>query len=181
MYDGSKCSCKKCPNFTLCKVWAPAWVYDCHSGRCHNCNASFAKDLVFQTTPLDCPICHDTVTLSVKHPAGCEHATCIACFKEMWNWDVRDEPQPQDYGLAKCECCDDYADTECTCDADDAKWRADYPEDVVRYKMAVEMHDTQEVVRMEGRADPRCCPMCRANVRDDPSNSWNMRHKHATW
>ena len=104
-YDGTKCGCVKCPNFELCEVWAPPVDLSCSHSRCLNCDISFGKNLVICSNAEDCPICLEVKPVFVEHPAGCKHAVCIDCFKELW-WPEAAQEEDFDWsGRAVAHVC----------------------------------------------------------------------------
>lgn len=173
-YDGSKCGCKKCPNFRFCKEWAPPWYFNCHSNRCGSCNDSFRKNLEFVDEILECPICLTNQPVHIKHPAGCGHSVCSGCFEEMWRPKRPVDIDPHDYGFSSgCTC------TECKsypvgCEAELTKWRERAPDDYNEYKFADEVQDDDFDTKCEERADCSKCSICRASVQDAPNNSWHQ-------
>lgn len=178
-YDGSKCGCSRCPNFEFCKVWAPPWYFSCHSGRCGNCNSQFAKDLVFRPARLDeaCPICMNTCPVMVNHPAECGHATCKECFVVQWQHPGEpDWHDPEEFGF-EATCCTDSGDcaaSVCTYYKELVAWTktsAGRERD-----LANELREEEWCASRENLVDPASCPMCRAHVKDAPSNSWIMTH-----
>jgi len=175
LYDGSRCSCKRCPNFRLCKCWAPEWVYDCHNGRCGNCNASFRKNLVFvdHEVPATCPICLDSKVFFIEHPAECGHAMCADCFKEQW-WPVHEiNLNPRDWGFytdCRCQYCID--DNEYPCKTAMDAWEQNEPGAYAAWQLEEERQQDELDQKLASRADKRACPVCRAHLRDAPSNSW---------
>lgn len=84
----------KCPNYLLCGVIAPQWVYNCHNGRCGNCNISFGKDLTFKQSQEECGICLENKSSFVQLPA-CNHFICVECFRECY-WPKNNDGEPPD-------------------------------------------------------------------------------------
>jgi hypothetical protein len=177
-YDGSKCGCSQCPNFEFCNVWSSPWYFGCHSGRCANCNTNFAKDLVFRPPAPDemCPICMDTCTVMVNHPAECGHATCKECFVLQWqhpgeaDWHV-----PEEFGF-EATCCTDSGDctaAACKCYEELEAWTKTRAGRA--YSAANDLREAEWEAAREDVADPASCPVCRAHVKDAPSNSWKMK------
>lgn len=172
-YDGSKCTCKQCPNFKLCKVWAPPWLFDCCNGRCQNCDASFRKNLEFResTTPEECPICLEEKLLYIKHPADCNHFQCSDCFKEQWWPNSCINLDPTDWGFrTDCNC------EECIegwhCDNSMELWKRDYPEQYLEWQEEESRQQEELDTKLNERVDPAICPLCRANVKNAHNNSW---------
>lgn len=195
-YDGSQCGCKQCPNFEICKKWAPPWYFECHRGRCYYCNMSYRKDLEF-LDPVDpeerCPVCLEAGRRSVRHPAECGHAVCVQCFKEMWWPEGPTYPTPREFGYVPppgcpdidgpgglAECADD-----CLCYPNLRKegnpfansamdvWERECPEEFKAYAARCDELDAAYYTKLAARADPKACPVCRAHLKDAPSNSWS--------
>jgi len=176
-YDGGKCGCERCPNFTFCKVWAPPYYFDCHAGRCGGCNSQFAKDLEIRPAGPDetCPICLDTCPVMIEHPAECGHATCTGCFEAQWGPPEEAEwHAPEEFGFAACcTSTDDCVAPRCTYYAQLHAWAQ--TEAGGHYIAANELREREWDAAQESVADPASCPLCRAHVSDAPSNSWDMR------
>jgi hypothetical protein len=178
-YDGSKCGCVRCPNFQICHVWAPPLVFDCHSGRCGNCNASFGKDLVFHNdvgSDEDCPVCMDVTTELVEYPTGCGHKVCVGCLRESF-WPQNPSSIP--YALfgyeneCVCECCEDCADGY-VCTPEMNRWETEFPDQYAAWTAAEDAQDMAFDRKISERADHKKCPLCRAHICDAPGNSWHM-------
>lgn len=174
-YDGVKCTCKRCPNFQLCRAWAPSWVFDCHSGRCGNCNATFRKDLQFQehTGAIDCPICLESRHMFIKHPSECGHSICFDCFREQWWPDHEIHLNPREWGFATdCQCiyCTDGSEYPCESAID--AWKETHPDRYFSWQQEEQRQQHRLDTKLLQRADPKACPLCRAHLKDAPNNSW---------
>jgi hypothetical protein len=155
-YDGSKCGCKQCPNFELCRRWMPPEYFDSCNGRCSNCDLSFRKNLVFSEKE-QCPICLETKHRMVGHPAECGHKICKACFVEQW-WPVPEYPSPSEFGLEG---------------DDEDVWAKDFSDEYDAYLFALNKADFDLEQKKAERGDEQACPVCRAHLRDAPNNSWD--------
>jgi hypothetical protein len=94
---------RDCPNYLLCESRAPKWVFDCHKGRCVNCNILFGSNLQFNHYDklTECPICLEDKKIFVKYPS-CTHDVCLSCFKRMfWGKDSDDNENRS----SKCPLC----------------------------------------------------------------------------
>ena len=174
-YDGSKCGCKQCPNFELCGTWAPPWYYDCHAGRCGNCNMTFAKNLEFSSPSGDtCPVCLETNGRFVAHPANCGHKLCVDCLRESF-WPEKPYPESEEYGfVSPCNCEESCADEPC-----EEYYQAEHEwiettAAGLAYTTAMDLIDKAFEEQLAERADPQRCPVCRAHLADATNNSWKV-------
>lgn len=170
-YDGSLCGCRRCPNFEVCGTWAPPWVYDCHNGRCMNCNVVFRKDLAFAAGAGDlCSICLETPPRMVQHPAQCGHAVCVACMKSLFHVPEPAWPEPSHFGAP------DAVDGGDTGEYNAAALEAWKAADPAAYAAWTADHDAveqqhEEQMEIRGRVI-KCCPVCRAELLEAHGNSW---------
>lgn len=173
-YDGSKCTCKQCPNFKLCKVWAPSWVFDCNAGRCINCNVSFRKNLVFReyTPPKECPVCLEDKLVHIKHPADCNHSRCMDCFRELWWPKSEINVDPRDWGFKPTCKCEDCAEPGAGCDDSMNAWERDYPLQYLAYLQEYDFQEEKQDAKRAEKGDPAICPLCKADVKNAHNNSW---------
>lgn len=170
-YDRATCTCKRCPNFKLCKTL----VFDCHNGRCHTCNSAFRKDLQFQehADAIDCPICLESRYMFIKHPADCGHSICFDCFKEQWLPENEINLNPRDWGFATdCQCiyCTDGSEYPCNSAID--AWEDTHPDRYSLWQQAEQRQQHLLDIKLLQRADPKACPLCRAHLKDALNNSW---------
>ena len=172
-YDGSKCGCIKCPNFPVCSMWAPPWVFDVYHGRCGNCSGNFRKNLVFTTDIFTCVICLEETILGVRHPAECGHRCCIGCFKEQWIPKEPDNIDPQTFGMNRECTCQWCSLPGIPCQGSINRWELNDPVAFRRWLDVNDAHTNEWAEGLKMRPDPAACFLCRANVADAPSNDWN--------
>lgn len=177
MYDGSKCGCIKCPNFELCHVWSNPIYFDCHHGRCVNCNVSFRKNLVIRDSePEICCICLDEKKVYVSHPSECGHEMCIDCFREQWWPKSEVNLEPRDYGFSTTCTCEECVDDIYCVDAIE-NWEKTCPDDAARWRE--EENKQQDILdaQLAERANPEKCPLCRKHLLESSNNSWYSLEK----
>ncbi|EKX41810.1 hypothetical protein GUITHDRAFT_153757 [Guillardia theta CCMP2712] len=80
----------KCPNHIMCHSVNEKLYFDCHGGRCLDCNMTYARDFIFFTSEEvsgeECPVCLDTSKENfLKYPCG--HYICVDCFYPTMRMD----------------------------------------------------------------------------------------------
>lgn len=163
-YDGSKCGCVKCPNFPVCRVWAPPWVFGCNRGLCINCASWGPGRLEFKSLA-DCPICLEHKP-SVKHPA-CEHTLCVDCLREqMYPSDAPSLPS-RPYGfVTDCMCCWCNGTDKRWDYCDDAHqiWKIEHPDQYEAWSAADNAQREAYDAAIDERVDWRACCLCRKTI-----------------
>ena len=49
----ARCELTRCPNFAMCQTFGKRWFFNCHDGRCLDCNMTFGRDLEVREAPAD--------------------------------------------------------------------------------------------------------------------------------
>jgi hypothetical protein len=163
-YDGSQCGCAKCPNFEMCRHWAPQWSLDRFDGRCAKCCISFDRDLTFRDGVEPCAVCTE-VGREMVFPA-CEHAFCTGCsHKLLWGSGRQFYLDPGPYGCPPCPngCDNPFRGKQCYCEERDdsfREWRTSKPEEYERWFAM----NRASVLYGEVGGVYKClkCPLCRA-------------------
>jgi hypothetical protein len=74
----------QCPNFVMCGNWGVDWYFDCHGGRCRDCNMYLGENINILPEGADvedCPVCASEGTARCKLPQ-CTHRFCGECTKK---------------------------------------------------------------------------------------------------
>jgi len=169
-YDGTKCLCKQCPNFNLCHVWAPQWVFDCKKGLCVNCDIHLGH-LTFRDATTPCPVCTGPDKKAHVQFPGCEHWVCVDCMRKIRLCD--DNRYNVDvclYGCPPCPngCCNPPRGEQCYCEEYDLVkdlWKKCDPNSYDRWNKA------EEESNLKGEPQgsfysTRSCPLCLRDKRN---------------
>jgi len=165
-YDGSRCTCARCPNFDVCHTWAPTVLFETCRGKCVTCDVFFGCVLQFRDPPPeeDCCVCAGTER-QVKFPK-CQHWCCADCMRNIMLGDcTRYQLDPCRFGCPPCpnRCKNPARGRQCGCEEYDAvkdEWESSHPLEYQHYA------DAEEAVINEGESASSAfesgrCPICR--------------------
>jgi hypothetical protein len=148
------CKGKKCPNYILCGIVAPQWLFDCCGDLCTNCDILFGKWAggkgILETQEVECPICLEE-KLGISQPK-CNHFLCIECFKRCHYGDDDLENEPKFPYNSDIE--EEYYD-----DPDNPEWANN--EKIVKYNNDYNKWDDQRELKKYNESYLRQCPLCR--------------------
>ena len=169
-YDGTKCSCRQCPNFHICHVWAPQCYFDCHGGLCTNCDLLLGH-LTFRDATTPCPACTGSDKKAHVQFPGCDHWVCVDCMRKIkFEDDSRCNVDVCLYGCPPCPngCSNPPRGEQCYCEEYDLVkdlWERRDPSSYDRWNKAEEASISKGEPQGSFYAT-RSCPLCLRDDRD---------------
>ena len=138
----------KCKNYEVCEDVLPRWWYDCKENYlCTNCDMMFGKPLGINNDT-ECPICLEKKRC-IAHP-GCQHSTCIDCFKRCYYGDDNRDDEPKF----------PYPDIEDAYYDDPERWLRNYPL-IRKWNDEWNKWEDERQEKYDSESNLQRCPVCR--------------------